>query len=1108
MSAAPGGRFDRSDKTADTGDGRTSLTAGSTEPGKSFPTLPEALGGDERRVRAVSSVHLPRRLCPDTRSRCHPSGIGSGSAIGVGDRAVCADLGVCRWIGCGRGQRISASRLPCPRRRGMETKGYHGFQEGGDMERRWGQVPQSMEFSSASRQQSSENTYMEIVNVSCVPSTFPQNLTEREVKEKQDLLPCLQQDNQSGALAQELKTDLESKELSATVAESMGLYMDSVRDADFAYEQQNQQGMIGPGNTYENVEHLVKFYKPAPSGPFPINCQNQTVSTILDADNSVNGKLNSNTLRSPSSCNEKSPATNSPSNMALSVCSPTGINSVSSTTCPSNFGNFTVHSPVNQGTPVSCSPNIDNRCSISHSPAHTNTAESPMSSPLSSLRSPISSPPSHCSIKSPVSSPLNIAVRPNVSSPGNINTRCSLSSPSNANNRSSISSPAASSMGSSICSPAHNALGFSSAVLSTECRTDTNMSTETKEKGTQQLLFPKMEVLENETTDSSTQSLVKFIKPDPDGTFIDSCFGDRGKVASDTSFPISIKQEPGKNTCSNSLFKSTSSGNPFPFMDGSYFTFMDDKDYYSLSGILGPPMSSFVSSCEGNGFSGQGLSMGIKQEADDSGFYPENTMPSSAIVGVNSGGQSFHYRIGAQGTISLSRPVNRDQPFQQLSSFPSVGSLVESWKTHSELSQSTLSSRRNDGFPGPGYIPENVSSSALRTMSTGSSRPSKVCLVCGDEASGCHYGVVTCGSCKVFFKRAVEGQHSYLCAGRNDCIIDKIRRKNCPACRLQKCLQAGMNLGARKSKKLGKLKGVHEEHQQPPSLQQPPVQSPKDEATFTSLPKDTSVSTNTTIVPIISAVSPGLTLSATVILENIEPEIVYAGYDSSQPDTAEHLLSSLNRLAGKQMIQVVKWAKVIPGFRNLPLEDQITLIQYSWMCLSSFALSWRSYKHANSQYLYFAPDLIFNEERMRHSAMYELCQSMQQISFEFNRLQITFEEYTVMKVLLLLSTVPKDGLKCQAAFEEMRVNYIKELRKILMKSPHSAGQSWQRYFHLTKLLDSVHDVVGDLLEFCFYTFRESQALKVEFPAMLVEIISDQLPKVEAGNAKPLYFHRK
>lgn len=50
-----------------------------------------------------------------------------------------------------------------------------------------------------------------------------------------------------------------------------------------------------------------------------------------------------------------------------------------------------------------------------------------------------------------------------------------------------------------------------------------------------------------------------------------------------------------------------------------------------------------------------------------------------------------------------------------------------------------------------------------------------------------------------------------------------------------------------------------------------------------------------------------------------------------------------------------------PGFRSLPIEDQITLIQYSWMCLSSFSLSWRSYKHTNAQMLYFAPDLVFNE---------------------------------------------------------------------------------------------------------------------------------------------------
>uniref|UniRef100_A0A8B9I223 Nuclear receptor subfamily 3, group C, member 2 n=1 Tax=Astyanax mexicanus TaxID=7994 RepID=A0A8B9I223_ASTMX len=280
-----------------------------------------------------------------------------------------------------------------------------------------------------------------------------------------------------------------------------------------------------------------------------------------------------------------------------------------------------------------------------------------------------------------------------------------------------------------------------------------------------------------------------------------------------------------------------------------------------------------------------------------------------------------------------------------------------------------------------------ISSCLLHSSST-----AKVCLVCGDEASGCHYGVVTCGSCKVFFKRAVEGQHNYLCAGRNDCIIDKIRRKNCPACRVRKCLQAGMNLGARKSKKLGKLKSVSEDS----------VQGSKDSAPFLTSEKE--LTSSMALVPHGSAVTPYLSPSVCSILELIEPEVVFAGYDNTQPDTTDHLLTSLNKLAGKQMIRVVKWAKVLPGFRSLPIEDQITLIQYSWMCLSSFSLSWRSYKHTNAQMLYFAPDLVFNEERMQQSAMYELCVSMKQVSQEFVRLQLTYEEFLAMKVLLLLST--------------------------------------------------------------------------------------------------------
>ncbi|XP_043913042.1 androgen receptor [Protopterus annectens] len=364
--------------------------------------------------------------------------------------------------------------------------------------------------------------------------------------------------------------------------------------------------------------------------------------------------------------------------------------------------------------------------------------------------------------------------------------------------------------------------------------------------------------------------------------------------------------------------------------------------------------------------------------------------------------------------------------------------------------------------------------------------PQKMCLICGDEASGCHYGALTCGSCKVFFKRAAEGKQKYLCASRNDCTIDKIRRKNCPSCRLRKCFEAGMTLGARKLKKLGHLK-IQEESESGSGMNQQ------------ELVPQGSAESGPPLLDQFQCQPAFLN-----ILEAIEPITVYSGHDNSLPDTAANLLTSLNELGERQLVHVVKWAKALPGFRNLQEEDKMAVIQYSWMSIMVFALSWRSYKHANSRILHFAPDLIFNEYRMQKSSMYEHCLWMCRLSQELAWLQVTMDEYLYMKAVLLFSFTPANGFKNQKNFDEVRKKYIQELERVVMFRKNNV----QRFYHMTKLLDFLQFVVSKLHHFTFDLFIKSQSLSVSFPEMMGEIVSVQVPKILSGMVKPILFHKQ
>ncbi|XP_067411025.1 estrogen receptor beta [Emydura macquarii macquarii] len=271
--------------------------------------------------------------------------------------------------------------------------------------------------------------------------------------------------------------------------------------------------------------------------------------------------------------------------------------------------------------------------------------------------------------------------------------------------------------------------------------------------------------------------------------------------------------------------------------------------------------------------------------------------------------------------------------------------------------------------------------------SPSSKRDAHFCAVCSDYASGYHYGVWSCEGCKAFFKRSIQGHNDYICPATNQCTIDKNRRKSCQACRLRKCCEVGIiKCGSRRERCGYRIIRRH--------------RNSEDQVHCIGKAKKDSENATRVKEILFSALSPE---QFVLTLLEAEPPNVLLVSRPNKPFTEASMMMSLTKLADKELVHMIGWAKKIPGFIELSLYDQVRLLESCWMEVLMVGLMWRSIGYPGK--LIFAPDLVLDRDEGKCvEGILEIFDMLLATTSRFRELKLQHKEYLCVKAMILLNS--------------------------------------------------------------------------------------------------------
>jgi len=318
--------------------------------------------------------------------------------------------------------------------------------------------------------------------------------------------------------------------------------------------------------------------------------------------------------------------------------------------------------------------------------------------------------------------------------------------------------------------------------------------------------------------------------------------------------------------------------------------------------------------------------------------------------------------------------------------------------THAMMGSGMHSPMSSVGSPGSAY--SSMMSPGSMHPHIGMTHPKHICQICGDRASGKHYGVYSCEGCKGFFKRTVRKDLNYTCRDDRNCVIDKRQRNRCQYCRYMKCLNQGM-----------KREAVQEERQKnkeiTPDSNEVVVEEP--DSTYLNMP----------------------------IEQILEAEQAVEPKQEKYVEATKDAVANICQAADKQLFTLVEWARRIPHFIELPVDDQVRLIRAGWNELLIAAFSYRSIVIENG--ILLATGLRVSREAAREAGVGTIFDRvLTELVAKMREMKMDQSELGCLRAIVLFNPEVKD-LTSVAEVQALRESVYATLEEHVKRSYHGDG---------------------------------------------------------------------